>query len=167
MTTNWAKPKLITQYSEIGGENTHVPWDFGSIASFGIFPIKLAGTLKHIARSPKPDILNKTYFVKFTQFQFTQLPSTIEGVELRLDVSRYGRITDDTIRVISGSEMLGGNLANLVVNNNKIYNQSFTSPTAGIVALNDDFGVEMRFKSHPSWPHNETIIINSVELRLY
>lgn len=165
MTTNWAKPKLITQYAETGGENIHVPWDFNSIENFGIFPIKLNGTLKHIARSPKPDLLNKTYYVKFSQFQFTQLPTTIQGIEVRLDVSRHGRITDDTIQVVSSFGNVGDNLANLTINNNKTYTLPFSGDT--FINVDETFGVTLRFQSHPKWPHNETVIINSVELRLY
>lgn len=163
MNTNWAKPKLITQYAELGGEAVHIPWDFNSIASFGIFPIKLAGTLRHIARSPKPNVVDKTYYVKFTQFQFTHVPDIITGIDIRLDVSRHGRITDDSVQLIDSAGITGDNLATLTIDNTKIYSHTGDS----MPAIDDNFGIELRFKSHPNWPHNETVIINSVEIRLY
>jgi hypothetical protein len=167
MTTNWAKPRQVSQYAEVGGEAVHIPWDFDNISNYGILPLKLAGTLKHIARSPKPNIVNKTYFVRFTGFQITQIPTVVTGIEIRLDVSRHGRITDDCVQLVSGDVNLGSNVATLSIDNVKTYAQNMDLNSAQIQQLAGNLNVDLRFRSHPSWPHNETIIINSVEIRFY
>lgn len=163
MATQWIKPKEVFQYAETGGESVHIPWDFTSISTAGILPIKLNGTLQHIARSPKPDKVEKTYYIKFSNFPFTNIPEAIQGINVRLNASRNGRITDDTVQLVSHQSIISDNAANLVVENSKIYNFPVTYNNI----FNSNFGVELRFRSHPSWPHNETIVINSVEIQLY
>lgn len=163
MTTQWIRPKSVYQFAEDGGEGVHVPWDFDSITHTGILPIKLKGTLQHVARSPKPDRVNKTYFIRFSNFAIESPPETITGIEIRLHASRHGRITDDTIQLVSSSGAVSDNQATLLIENSKIYN----FPPQMTTVFDENFGVEFRFRSHPSWPHNETIVINSVELRLY
>lgn len=163
MATQWIRPREVIQYAESGGESVHKPWDFNSIPTNGILPIKLDGTLLHISRSPKPDKVEKTYYIKFSDFPFSNIPTVIQGVNLKLNASRNGRITDDTVQLLSNQAIISDNAANLTVENNKLYNFPFTNA----LVFDSNFGIELRFRSHPSWPHNETIIINSVEIQLY
>ncbi len=72
MTTNWALPSNIEQYSESGAENIHISWldlnNFENIKINNGKSIKLIDNLKHIARDPRHDITDKTYYLKCTNF---------------------------------------------------------------------------------------------------
>ena len=137
MTTAWTSPTIITQYAEEGAESVHVPWVNTSM------PLSTNGSLEHIARSPKHDIRTKTYYLKFTGFNFENLPQTISGIELKLDVSRRGRVTDETVDLWAMENLL---LTDVEDNN---------------------FGVVIRFQSHPHWPHKDHAFVNAVELRIH
>jgi len=103
MTTAWTFPTNISQYPEEGGEDAHIMWNeennLSELRSNDGRSIQTNGTLHHIARSPKHDLRNKTYYIRATGFNFRNLPDVISGIEVRLNVRRYGRATDDTIQL--------------------------------------------------------------------
>ena len=74
MTSNWALPTQIIQYAESGAEESHIPWtevdNFYSLKNLDGKSIKTERDLLHIARDPKKDITEKTYFLKLTGFNF-------------------------------------------------------------------------------------------------
>lgn len=175
MTTDWYNPQNISQYAETGGEAIHISWDdssgFSSLKVSNGISVGTLGKLIHIARSPKPDIVNKTYFLKMTGYNFQNVPSTISGVELKLYSKRAGRVTDDTICLTYNNQQLGDNQARLEINPLMYYG----GPTSfwGLDSISKNiiedptFGVILRFKSHPSWPHNDPIDLISVQLRIH
>jgi hypothetical protein len=174
MTSNWALPTIISQYAEETAEDDHISWievdNFSSLKSLDGRSIKTSRDLLHIAREPRHDIKEKTYFLKATGFNFTDVPDTINGIEVKISSNRYGRITDETIQLTLNNTVIGDNQASLDLNPIKIYggtdniwNTNLT--TAGI--LNSTFGVVMRFQSHPRWPHKSSMLLDSVEVRIH
>jgi hypothetical protein len=172
MATFWTYSNKIQQYAEEGAESVHIPWsntDVNRVSSNDNNSITTNGNLFHIARSPKHDILSKTYYIVFTNFKFQNLPETISGIELKLSSNRKGRITDDTISLYKNS-IIGENKAISEVLPNKIYGDSTDLWGANLTKsdiLDENFGVILRFKSHPRWPHNDPMFINAVELRIH
>jgi len=175
MTTAWTVPANIIQYAEPGGESVHIPWDdsrgFDVLKSMDVRGVRSLGRLSHIARSPKHDILNKTYYIRATGFNFQGLPTVLSGIELLLLVNRYGRVTDDTVELVLGGESLGENQASLSIAPEKIYGGPANLWNAKNLSVNDlqdpSFGVVIRFGSHPHWPHKDPVIIGGVRLRIY
>lgn len=174
MTSNWALPRVVTQYSEEGAEQAHISWidtnNFYSLKYLDGKSIKTSSELLHIAREPKHDITQKTYFLKITNFNFLNLPSSISGIELRLSIKRFGRITDDTVQLILNDELVGENQADLNLNPIKIYGgqTEMWNSNLTIADIQDpSFGVLLRFKSHPHWPHRCSPLIDAVELRIH
>lgn len=113
MATSWTYSNKIHQYSEEGAETVHIQWsntDVNRVSSTDNNYITTNGNLYHIARSPKHDILSKTYYIVFTDFKFQNVPNNILGIELRLISNRRGRITDDTISLYK-SNIIGDNKA--------------------------------------------------------
>lgn len=175
MATSWTNPTIISQFAEEGAENHHIPWldrdNFSDLKYSNGHFVGTDGVLEHIARSPKPDIVNKTYYIRATGYNFYNLPNTISGIELKLTTRRAGRVTDDTVQLTFNNTLLGENQATLDVNPIKVYgNSTFLwglDSVSQSILQDPSFGILLRFKSHPSWPHRTPAEIDSVELRIH
>ena len=175
MATSWINPRIISQYPEEGAETLHVKWDdtngFSNLKSANSQSVGTMGDLIHIARSPKPNITNKTYYIKLTDYRFVSLPNIISGIELKITSKRLGRVVDDTVILTYNNQPLGNNQASLDINPIKIYggetilwgNGSITST----MIQDPSFGVILRFKSHPQWPHRSPMSLDSAEMRIH
>ncbi len=170
MSTNWTFPTSITQYTE---DESHIAWkeeNFHNIKSPSGRLVTTNGTLLHIARSPRNDITMKTFFLKATGFNFQNLPQTISGIECRLTTNRGGRIVDDTIQLCYQDSLIGDNRANSKLDPIQVYgnNADLWNANATLdMVQNSSFGVVLRFRSHPSWPHRTAAAIDTVELQIY
>jgi hypothetical protein len=175
MATAWTNPTTIIQYAEEGAETHHISWDdtddFASMKSRNGQSVGRMGQLEHIARSPKHDITNKTYFIRATGYNFKNLPSVVSGIELKVTARREGRVTDDTIQLCLNQEVIGDNRADLKINPIKVYGGETDLWGVDNITLStlqdSSFGVVLRFKSHPSWPHRSAAFIDSVEIRIH
>lgn len=174
MASNWALPSTVIQYSESGFENDHVSWDeskqFASVKTKDGTHIKTVRDLVHIARDPKHDILEKTYYLKLTNFNFTNLPPVLSGIEMKLTMNRFGRITDDVIQLTFNNNLIGENKADLNLDPIKVYGSPSDIWSSNISlsdVTNSSFGIVLRFESHPRWPHKSSAFIDAVELRIY
>lgn len=174
MTSNWALPTIITQYAEEGAEDAHISWNdingFSSLKNLDGKFIKTTSDLVHIAREPRHDITQKTYFLRITGFNFINLPAVVSGIEMKLTMNRFGRITDDTVQLCIDNNVIGDNQATLDLNPIKTYG-SQTSVWGSNLTISDvqnsSFGITLRFKSHPRWPHKSSAMIDSVQVRVY
>jgi hypothetical protein len=176
MTTEWTTPTIFSQYVESGAETAHIPWNdsngWAALLNRNVNEkIGTNGTLTHIARSPKHDILSKTYYVKCQGFNFVNLPDSPSGIELRLTTQRRGRITDETIQLCFDNNTISENLADLIVDPVKIYGGStslWSVKNLSMSTIEDSkFGVVIRLQSHPNYPHRDEAYINAVELRIH
>ena len=98
------------------------------------------------------------------------MPDAITGIQVKLSMNRFGRITDDTIQLTRNDELIGENQATLDTNPIKLYGSetSLWDTTLTPEYLQDpSFGVVLRFKSHPRWPHKSSAFIDAVEIRVY
>ena len=174
MTSNWTLPTSVTQYAEPDAENIHVSWltdnDFYSIKNRDSKFVKTSRDLLHIAKQPKHDLVEKTYFLKATGFNFDTIPNTLSGVEMRLSMNRSGRITDETVQLCLDENMLGDNQATLKLDPSNIYGDP-TNTWGAVLSLeniqNSNFGVIVRFQSHPNWPHKCSVLVDAIELRVH
>lgn len=174
MTSNWALPTTIIQYPETDADEVHVPWfeneNFQGIKSLDGKNIKTIRDILHIARDPRNNIKEKTYFLKITNFNFTNLPNVVSGIELKITMNRFGRITDDTVQLCLNNELIGKNQADRDLSPIKIYGNENDMWETNLNSENItdlSFGVILRFQSHPSWPHKCSALIDSVELRIH
>jgi hypothetical protein len=173
MATNWTSPNTIEQYAESDAENIHVSWDaseFSNLRNLDGRSVKTVRDLLHIARDPRHDIVEKTYFLRVSNFNFVRLPDTLSGIEVRITANRYGRITDDTVQLCLGGTLIGENQATLELSPIKTYGSSESRWSANL-SMSDiqlsSFGVVVRFKSHPSWPHKCSVLIDAIEIRVH
>lgn len=174
MTTSWTSPTNISQYAEIDTELVHIPWNndqFDAVKSPNGASLGIQGTLTHISKYPRVDETNKTYFLSAKGYNFDNLPETISGISLRLNTNRYGRVSDETIQIIVNGEPVGENRASQSVDPIKIYGSN--DDLWGIDNLlvsdlaNPNFGVLIRFKSHPHYPHRDGANIYAIELQIH
>lgn len=174
MATPWTLPNTISQYAESGAESIHVSWlevdNFSGLKHLDLRNTKTSRDLVHIARDPRHDITEKTYYLKLTNFTFVNLPNILTGIEMKLSMNRYGRITDDEISLCLNNESIGENQADLNLDPIKIYgNESDKWNTSLSIAdiQNSSFGIILRFRSHPRWPHKCSALIDAVEIRVH
>jgi len=174
MNSNWALPTTVIQYAENGAEDHHVSWvdvdNFDGIKNRDSSFIKTSRDLLHIAKQPNHDLVEKTYFLKATGFNFVNLPETLSGIEVRLTMQRHGRISDETIQLCLDNDIIGDNLASMRLDPTTIYGNETNLWNTKLTMLdvqNSNFGIILRFRSHPSWPHKTSALINAVELRMH
>lgn len=174
MPTPWTYPSIIMQFSEPGGESSDIAWDesnsFFELKSLDNRSLQSTGNLRHIARSPKPDIRNKTYFLRCTGFNFLNLPNILSGIEVQLTARRYGRAQDETIQLCLDGNLIGENLSTAEINPQKIYGGPNEMWGSGIIRenlLNSTFGFTLRFQAHRHWPHADPVLIDAVQMRIW
>ena len=174
MTSNWTLPTSIIQYAETDAEDFHVSWvdvaDFYSLKSLDGRYVKTSRDLLHIAKQPKHDYVEKTYYLQLTGFNFYNLPDVVSGIEMKLSMNRYGRITDETIQLCLNGKLIGENKAtrNLDIDK-KIGGETDTwGATLSLTDIqNSTFGVTVRFQSHPDWPHKCSALVDAIQLRVH
>jgi len=172
MTTDWTLPTTFLQFSEDGAEEKHIAWaeDLTPLRNSDGRFLQSQDALYHISRSPKPDLKTKTYFLKLTGFNFTNLPETLSGIEVRIKARRYGRATDDTVQLLLDDLPIGDNRATLEIHTEKIYGSQtdIWNTSLSMSDISDSsFGILLRFKSHPDWPHRDPVLLDSVEMRIH
>ena len=172
--SKWTLPTQVFQYAELEAEDVHVRWteidNFYSLKHLDGKSVKTERDLLHIARDPKKDILEKTYFLRLTGFNFSNIPNTIAGIEIKITMNRFGRITDDTVQLCLNNQLIGENRADLLLDPIKLYgneNDLWETHVTKSDVENSTFGVILRFQSHPRWPHKNTPMIDSVQIRIH
>lgn len=172
MTTNWTLPSLVTQYAE---DESHIPWnevdDFSAIKTMNGKGTSTASPLLHIARQPRNDIKMKTHFLKATGFNFINLPDTISGITCKVTMNRHGRIADETVQLTYNGELIGENYATTNLNPISVYGgeaDKWKITDINTTMIQDSsFGIVLRFRSHPQWPHSTTPTLYSIELQVH
>lgn len=175
MTTAWTLPRTISQYAETDAESVHISWqnvdDFSALKNLDLKSVGTVGNLEHIARSPKHDIKNKTWYLRITGFNFVGLPSTVSGIEVRVSARRYGRVVDDTVQLCLNNTEIGQNKAEITTLPTVVYGGTDDMWGAGSLTVNNvldsTFGVILRFQSHPNWPHRSPMYLDAVEIRIH
>ena len=165
-------PTNISQYAQDG---SHISWNdslFYKLKTLGnAGGVTTTASLFHIARSPKHDKINKTYYLQATGFNFQNLPVSISGVQATIKMERGGRITDESIQLCYNGSLIGENRATSLLDPVTVYGgPTDTWNIDGLnlsMVQNSSFGITMRYQSHPHWPHRTAPKIISVELQIY
>ena len=184
--TPWTYP---TNSSQIAESDAHVAWDsagFSYIRFEDASYLRTVKTLQHIPNSFAGDRTMKTWYVLASGFNFRAVPPKITGILVELKTDRGGRITDDTVQLRTVSTWtgytgaVGDNKANADLGQKKFYGGTtdlwgwdrigYTGSLLDTVLrqaiLIPNFGIALRFQSHPFWPHNSTPMIDYVKIRL-
>lgn len=166
---NWYFPHSVTQIAEIP---EHVPFydsgtNFHQIKSNDLDFLSTTTDLLHISNTQVNDIKMKTYYLHCTDFRIDNLPLTISGVEAEVSIQRAGRITDDTIQLLSNSTLIGENQANYSLDINKLFGSPTSLWGTQNIVIDSSFGVALRFQSHPLTPHRASPKINYIRIRVW
>jgi hypothetical protein len=137
--------------------------------------------LLHVARSPKLDLTYKTWYIQLTGFNFDNVPDVISNISVNVNMNRGGRIADETIQLCYQGALVGENQAQPAYLLTPSQNQSLLVPnstyggdvsvwkienlTAAMVQ-DPSFGITLRYRSHPAWPHKTAPIMYSVSLQI-
>jgi hypothetical protein len=168
MTTDWTIPNTVSQYAE---DESHIAWN----ANFDFIKTQIGGLslikpLEHISRQPRNDIKMKTWYLQATNFNFQNLPDTVSGIEFRFTVGRGGRVFDETIQLTYNGEFIGENKCSLTVDPLQIYGSptdTWKVDNISDIIRDPSFGIVIRLRSHPDWPHKTTPILRGMELQIY
>jgi hypothetical protein len=168
MTTEWTSPNTLTQYAE---DESHISWNtnFESLRT-QIGGVSLIKPLQHISRQPKNDIKMKTWYIQASNFNFQNIPEVVSGVSFRFSVNRGGRVFDDTIQLTYNNELIGENKCLRTVDPVQLYGgplDTWTIENLNSIIQDPTFGIVVRLRSHPDWPHKTTPILKGLELQIY
>jgi hypothetical protein len=184
--TPWAYPTNISQITE---SDAHVAWDsagFSYLRYEDASYLRTVKTLQHIPNSFAGDRGMKTWYILASGFNFQAVPQKITGILVELKTDRGGRITDDTVQLRTVSTWtgytgaVGDNKADSDLGQRKIYGSTvdlwgwdrigYTGSLLDTVLrqaiITPNFGIALRFQSHPYWPHNSTPMIDYVKIKL-
>jgi hypothetical protein len=191
MTTQWFKPTITTQTAEF---EEHVQWQAGYIASVDAYGrtqttpntnltngtglIQSIRPLVYIANDGHAPRREKTWYITFTGFNITDITDPINGIEVQTQLRRRGRIMDDTISLSLQGNMIGENkidygldeLNHVPIHNSMTYGgltDLWQTQLTAAILQDPTFGVTLRLQSHLFYPHRESVLIDSVQLRVY
>ena len=168
MTTIWTPPTTITQYAE---DPSHIEWDTNFDRLTTLFSgVSLSKPIQHISRQPKNDIKMKSWYIQATNFNFQNLPDAISGIAFKFSVNRGGRVFDDTIQLTCNGELIGENKCVRTVDPVQVYGGAtdlWNVDNLSSLIQDPSFGITIRLKSHPDWPHKTTPILRGLELQIY
>jgi hypothetical protein len=134
--------------------------------------------LMHISNPATGDIRNKTWFLTCTNFQISGISEPINGIQLEIKGQRNGRIVDEVIQLTYQGQPLGNNNfvyltdseGHLKITNDTVYGGPTdlwgTTFTADMLQ-DPSFGVNLKFQSHPYYPHKCGMFLDSVLLTVY
>ena len=175
--TTWYTPFNITQHAEY---EKNIQWQRGAgnyDLNLATAPLQTVREVLYISNDGHAPLREKTWFLHFTDFRI-EAPATISGIELRTTIRRKGRILDETVILRHNDIVIGENKINYNLddmNHVPISNvTSYGGPTdiwsASLtkeIVEDASFGITLRLQSHVFYPHRETPLIDSVELRVY
>jgi len=192
MTTQWFTPTITTQTAEF---EDHVQWQAGYINSVDAYGrtqttpntdlsknvngvIQSIRPLVYIANDGHAPRREYTWYITFTGFNITDITDPINGIAVQTNLRRKGRIMDETVSLSLQGNMIGENkidygldeLNHVPIHNSMTYGGATdlwqTELTAAILQ-DPTFGVTLRLQSHLFYPHKESVLIDSVQLRVY
>jgi len=174
-----ATPRTVTQYAD--DEHNQIQWEsdyLKFLTSPGTSSTTTVKPLRHIARAPKYDIVDVTWSIMLTNFNFDNLPASISNITLNTTMNRYGRITDDIIQLCYQGQLIGSNqsqpvedshgrsLLNSHTNYNGDLKQWGVTDLTTMMVQDPSFGIVVRYKGHPAWPHRTAPILYAVGLQI-
>jgi hypothetical protein len=191
MTTQWFYPSNTTQTAEF---DEHVQWQAGYINSvdehgrlqsvpntdlsnrLGI--IQSIRPILYISNDGHAPRREKTWYITFTGFNITGITNPINGIEVQTIVRRKGRIMDETVQLSYQGNLIGENKINyglddlnhVPINNSTSYGgptDLWDNQLTASILQDSTFGITLRFQSHLYYPHKETVLVDSIQLRVY
>jgi hypothetical protein len=129
--------------------------------------------LQHIPNSGRGAVLDKTFYLKCSNFEFDVAPNNITGVAVELHTQRNGRVVDDTVAFMLNNEVISENRTNLAsiregrVRNNNVQTYGGDGDTWGMTLTPElfadpTFSLLIRFSSNPLYPHRDGMQIYKI-----
>jgi hypothetical protein len=129
--------------------------------------------LQHIPNSGRGSVIDKTFYLKCSDFGFDVAPEDITGVVVEIHAQRNGRIVDDTVVFMLGDQVISDNKTNLAsireghVRNNNVQVYGGDGDTWGMTLTPELFAdptlsLLVRFASNPLYPHRDGIQIYKI-----
>jgi hypothetical protein len=139
---------------------------------------KTVDELTHLSNPATGDLRTRTWASVCTKFNIPLITTEILGISLTINAQRNGRIVDEIIQSTYQGQLIGVNNfsyetdieGHLKLTNKTTYGNETDLWGASITKeiLNDpSFGVILKFQSHPFYPHQCGMFLDSVCLTVY
>lgn len=167
------QPSQVVSYSEFPDQE--VDWQTipasGFLANQRWSPVR---SLQHISNPATGDMRDLTFALKCTNFNISDLPDTISGLQLTTQAQRNGRIADEIVQLIYQDQLIGENQVNYLVDieghftilNTTTYPGPWGVDLTPDILMDPSFGVMLKFQSHPFYPHNCGLFLDSVSITI-
>ena len=112
MTTSWAYPLTVTQTAEFSDTDIEFYSSNGNLNVLSPDSSDHLRTLKnvlHLSNATAGDIRQQTYYLNCTGFDFDQIPNSITGIAVQLNVTR-GRVLEKDVQLIYQGNVIGNSL---------------------------------------------------------
>lgn len=173
------KPSKVDLYSE--DPENEITWSTVNATDPDFLLQKRWRTVKplvHRANSATGAIRNSTYSLICTEFNMSELPDTITGIELYIQAQRNGRISDYQIQLTHENLPIGENNFKYITDteghflllNNTVYggpDDTWGAEITKEMLQDPSFGVILKFQSHPYYPHSCGMIVEAVSITVY
>lgn len=172
-------PSKVEQISD--APDVEIAWTATNFTSDRLpptqFKIYTSQDLKHISNPACGDLRNQTWTLRYTGFNIPE-ETQVSGIQLNIIANRNGRIVDETVQLTYNNELIGDNNfiyitdeeGHLPVKNETVYGSSqdlWGSNVTSDMISDQTFGVNLKFQSHPYYPHSCGMIIESVTLTIF
>lgn len=166
MITDWLIPRAISYQDN--PEN--VDWvDTTPLNNTLKFPLKAKAELDHISIHDLAYIGHNGDMLVLKDFNIPEY-TTIQGIEVMIDVRRRARISDYTVQLHNNETAIGLNLAEPTIPRDNLSIYGSSTETWGITSFPDltspDFGVLLQVGPHPLYPGKDPAIIDRVAIRI-
>ena len=172
-------PTVVVQQSE--NPTQEIGWLSSPTANIGNLLQSVWRTerdLTHFANPATGDLRSRTQSLVCTNFNISDLPEVITGIQVNISAQRGGRVVDEVIQLTYQDSVMGKNKVNYMTDSEghlPITNESvYGGPTdLWAVELTPDmlrdpsFGVSLKFQSHPYYPHRCGMMLYAVSLTVY
>ena len=134
--------------------------------------------ISHVSNPACGDIRTRTQALEFVDFQMTNLPDVVSGIELNIVSQRNGRVADEVIQLTYQSDLVGKNNfvyltdieGHLTIKNQAVYG----GPTdlwgvdiTPIMLQDPTFGIRVKFQAHPYYPHRSPMYLDWISLTVF
>jgi hypothetical protein len=172
-------PTKVDLYSE--DPENEISWSAFTASESDFLLQKRWRTVKplvHRANSATGAIRNSTYSLICTDFNMSELPDEITGLELNLQAQRNGRISDYQIQLTYQNNPIGENNFKYITNSEGhflLLNETTYGGPEDLwgteltkeILQDPSFGVILKFQSHPYYPHSSGMLVESVSITVY
>ena len=168
-TTAFITPGTVTQVTDDNG----IAWlnTLGSVARdpAGSQSAVTSKELYTISGLWQERFASKTNQLRFTNFSFNPIGTTLYGIEVQFKSIRGNRVQDYIVQLVLNGVLVGDNIADPITDNVKTYGSPTNLWNSNLTIAditNGTFGVAISLRSNVTIPHSDLGYLDQVRMRI-